>query len=502
MTVPIDALAHGMAVAATPENLAAAIIGALIGTAIGVLPGMSPTVAIALLLIPTAGMPPETGLILLGAVFFGTQYGDSMSAILMNVPSEAPAVVIALEGYEMTKRGRAGSALAVAAVGSFCGAVVGLIGLSLFAGAVSEFAFNFGPVEIAALTVFGMVTLTRITGAGLSSSLLAVGIGLAIPTIGIDPVTGIPRFTFGSSTLLQGVQFVPMVLGLVGMSELIEFAAGGTKVEVPTGRLRLRELWPRRQEWAECLPASLRGAVGGFIVGLIPGPALTMASFLAYRLERLVSRHRERFGTGVVAGVAAPKAADDAAVTGNLASLLTIGIPFSSVTAVLYAAFLLHNVHPGPLLVRQSPNVVWGLVVAMFVGNLALLVLNFPLVGVWVHLLRIPRPVLSAGLALLMLVGAFSLRSSALDMLVTALAGVGGYFLRRWGIDRTVVIVALVLGPLLETNVRESLALSGGDVLVFLNRPVSLVLLVVVAVVLIVPGGLKAIRRRTSNAVA
>lgn len=498
MFLDLGDVLEGLRVAVTPENILAAFAGALIGTAIGVLPGISPTVAIALLLVPTASLPPETGLIVLAAVFFGIQYGDSMSAILMNVPGEATAVVIAIEGFPLTKKGQGGPALAVAAVAAFIGGTIGLIGLTLFAPLVADLVFKFGPVEITALIALGLVALSRVAASRLPTALIAIGIGVVVSAVGLDPVTSQPRFTFDVSALYQGLGFIPLVLGLIGMSELIQSAVHGSATARAREHLRIGRMRVDRSTWKRSLKASGRGGGLGFGLGLVPGPSLTLASFAAYRVEKQISRHPERFGHGEYEGVAAPQAADEAAVCGNLATLLTIGIPFSPVTGVLYAGFLMHGVQPGPLLIENSPDVFWGLVAAMGIGNVALLVLNYPLAGLWVNLLRIPPPLLTAALSVIILVGSFSLRNSQLDMLVTAVAGVAGYLLHRAGIPRIVVILVLLLGPLAEQGIRQSMTLSGGDPSIFVTQPISAGFVAVMFAVLLLPAVLRrwAPRRR------
>lgn len=493
----LNSLLNGFGDALSPGALLAALLGALIGTAVGVLPGMSPTVAIAILLVPSVQLPGVDGLVLLAAVFFGTQYGDSLSAILMNVPSEAPAVVVARAGHPLARRGMAGPTLAIAACASFLGAIVGLLGLVLFARLLSDFVFNFGPVEVTALILFGLFALCRIADSSWPRLLVALGIGLIIPTVGLDPIETTSRFTLGLTSLLQGFSLVPVILGLIGMAELFEIALRPNARRPVKVRVGLRELMPERAQWRRATPAGLRGAVAGFVCGLIPGPTLSIASFASYRMERSLSRDRAEFDRGAIEGVAGPKAADDSAVSANIASLLTIGIPFTPVTGVLYAGFLLHGIHPGPLLIKDSPQTFWELVAAMAIGNLALLVLNFPMVGVWTQLLKIPQRFLAAVLALLILIGSFSLRSSSLDMLVTVLAGLLGYLLKRYGIDRIIVIVGLLLGPTLENGFRQSAGLSGGTLGIFLERPISLGLVVLTVLVIVVPAAVHLARWRT-----
>jgi putative tricarboxylic transport membrane protein len=495
----ITALLHGFGAAVEPSALLAALVGALIGTAIGVLPGMSPTVAVAILLVPSLKLNGVDGLVLLTSVFFGTQYGDSLSAILMNVPSEAPAAVIATSGYPLARKGLAGPTIAIAATASFIGAIVGLIGLAVFARLLSGFVYSFGPVEISALVLFGLVALVQITEGDWGTTLVALGIGLLIPTVGLDPITTVPRFTMGITSLLQGFQLVPVVLGLIGVAELLDLALSPTSRKPIRLEGGIRNMWPHRPHWRRALPASGRGSLMGFVLGLIPGPSLSLAAFASYRTERALDKSPESFSEGSMAGVAGPKSADDAAVSANIASLLTIGIPFTPVTGVLYAGFLLHGLHPGPSLIRDNPNQFWELVAAMAIGNLGLLILNFPLVGVWIQMLKIPPRFLAAILALLILIGAFSLRDSTLDMLVAVIAGVLGYVLKRMGINRIVLIVGVLLGPVLEDNYRQTIGLSGGDLGVFVQRPISATLLGLTLLVLIVPGLVKLLNKRRAN---
>jgi putative tricarboxylic transport membrane protein len=481
---PIAGLVYGFQVALTPENLAAALIGALLGTAVGILPGLGPTTVIALLLIPTISLPPETGLIMLGGIYYGTQYGDSMTAILMNVPSEAPSVVIGLDGYEMAKKGRAGVALAVAAIGAWVGASVGLLGLVLLAGVLAPAALAIGPSEYFALSLVGLVILARVSGGGLWRGLVALAIGLALPTVGQDPLSGFVRFGFGVADLMQGFSLVPVIMGLIGLSGILQLT--GTSKTLPRpARFSFREIFPSVAEWREAIPASLRGAVIGFVFGILPGPGTVLSTFVSYRLERRLSP--ERVGQGAVSAVAGPKAADDASVSGHLVPLMVLGIPFSSVTAILFAGILLHGIQPGPLLMGQHPEIFWGLVAAMYIGNLALLILNFPLVGMWMSILRIPQPILTALLVLLLLVGSYSLNNSFFDTLVLLGAGVLGYFLRSVELDRTLVVLGLVLGPLVEKNFRLALIISRGNPLVFASTWIDDVLWLLLVAFLVLP---------------
>ena len=489
---PLEGLAYGFSIALTPENFVAALVGALLGTAVGILPGMGPTVVLAILLVPTMSMKVETGLIMLGGIYYGTQYGDSMTAILMNVPSEAPSVVIGIDGYKIARKGRAGAALAVAAVGSFIGATIGLVGLTLIAGPLSQAALAFGPPEFFAITVVGLVILSRVSSASFSKGMVALGIGLALTTIGMEPFGGTERYTFGDPDLVLGVDLVPMVMGLVGMAEMLDIASKNAGLP-KAASIKYRDLMPSRQEWAKALPASLRGAVVGFFMGLLPGPTMTLSTFASYRLERKLAPGE--VGQGAIQAVAGPKSADDGSISGTLVPLMALGIPFTAVTAVLFAGLMLHGVTPGPDLIFDHPEIFWSLVAAMYIGNVALLILNFPLVGMWTSILKIPQPILSAMLLVLMLIGAYSLRNSNLDEMVLVLSGCLGYVMKQMNYERTLVILGLVLGSMLETNFGRSLQMSNVGAQIFFDRPIPDVLWAILVLVLLGPVALKVINR-------
>lgn len=479
---PFDGLIYGFGVALSPENLIAGVLGAFLGTAVGILPGLSPTVVLAILLVPTMNLKLETGLIMMGGIYYGTQYGDSLSAILMGVPSEAPSVVIGIDGYQMSKNGRSGPALSIAGVAAFIGATLGLIGMTVLSGPVSQWALAFGPPEYFVLCVVGFLILSRVSSGSLPKALVGLGIGLAMTTVGIDPFTGSPRFTFGQTELLDGIELVPAVMGIVGMAELIYITARAKGLPSPVG-ISVRELFPTKEEWRRAIPSSLRGAVIGFFMGMAPGPTSTLSTFASYRIEQRLAP--TEVGRGAPQAVAGPKSADDASIAGHLVPLLSLGIPFTPVAAILYAGFLLHGVTPGPQLLTERPEVFWGLVAAMYVGNVALLILNFPLVGLWVSVLRMPQPVLSAILVVLMLIGSYSLRNSMVDMAIVVVTGVLGYVMRQLNYERTLVILGLCLGPLAERSFSQSLQMSRYDPAIFFSRPIPQVcwfLLVVVFV--------------------
>jgi putative tricarboxylic transport membrane protein len=492
---PIEGLTLGFSVALAPTNVLAALLGALIGTFVGVLPGIGAVGAMALLLTATAGVKPEAALIMLAGIYYGAMYGGSTTSILLNVPGEAASVVTAIDGYRMAQKGRAGAALAVAAVGSFLAGTLGLVGLVVFAPPLAEFALSFGPPEYFAIALLGLFTLSRLAGGSLAKGLLVLALGLAVGTIGMEPISGVRRYTFGLVPLAQGIDIVPLAMGLYGMAEVLLVAerAGGLP-RVTT--VRLRELFPTRAEWRRALPATIRGTGLGFFIGLLPGPAPLLSSFAAYTLERRLSKHGAEFGRGAIEGVAGPESANNAATSGAMVPLLALGIPFAASPALLLAALMIHGVQPGPLLMQERPEVFWGVVASMYVGNLALLILNLPLVGVWVSLLRIPQPLLLASILLLMLVGTYSLNNSTLDLAVLVVSGMVGYALRKLDFDLAPMVLALVLGPVVEKTFRQSLFLGHGNVLIFLQRPIAAALLAVLLVVLAAPMVLARVRRR------
>lgn len=486
---PLGGLALGFAEASThPTVLVAAVIGVLLGTVVGVLPGMTPTATIAVLLTFTAHFSTETAFILLGGIYFGSQYGNSITAILLNIPSEAPSVVVARHGYRMTRRGRSGAALSGAAIGSFIGVAIGLVGLSLLAPTLSHVAVGFGPPEFFTITLVGLGALVVFMNRSGAKGVLSVCIGLALGTVGVDPISGLSRYTFGISGLLSGINLVPVAVGLFGMAELLR-RYGRTADDV----LRVpgfRELLPTREEWKRTGVSGTRGGIIGFILGSIPGPSLLMGVFGSYAVEEKLAKRK--YGTALEDGhielVAGPKGADDAAVSGALVPLLTLGLPFTPVTAMLFASLLLHNVHPGPLFIQDDPRVFWGLVVAMGIGNIVLLILNFPLVGLWVRILRVPEKYRFALLMLVMILGVYSLRYSFFDLWVLLASGICGLALVRWGFDRLLLLLALILGPPMETALRESLLLSRGNPLIFVTQPVSAGILGVFVVLMVIVG--------------
>ena len=491
---PVEGLVYGFGVALAPANLLACFVGVLIGTVVGVLPGIGPIGAMALLIPSTFALSPATALIMLAGIYYGAMYGGSTTSILVNVPGEAASVVTTLDGYQMARRGRAGAALTVAAMGSFVAGSLGVVGIVLSASWLADQALRFGPPEYFALSAMGLAILSRLSGGAVRMSLLMVGLGLALGTVGMEPISGVRRFTFGVLQLAQGIELVPVIMGLYGVAEVIVLAEEGLR-KADLARVRLRELFPTREEWGRSAMPIARGSVVGFVAGLVPGPAAVLSTFVSYALERRVSKTPERFGHGAIEGVAGPEAANNGATAGAMVPLLSLGIPFAPATAILLGALVIHGVQPGPLLMVQRPEVFWGVVASMYIGNLFLLVLNVPLVGVFVSILRLPQHVLSTLVLLLCLVGAYSLNNSPLDLWVLVGMGIVGWAFRKLAIDPAPLIVALVLGPFMENTLRQTLFMAHGDWRLLVFRPLSLALLLVGVLVLAAPPVVAALRR-------
>jgi putative tricarboxylic transport membrane protein len=495
---PLEGLAYGFVVALTPTNLFACFLGVLIGTIVGILPGIGPVGAMALLLPSTLTLQPATALIMLAGIYYGSMYGGSTTSILVNVPGEASSVVTALDGYQMTRNGRAGAALSVAAVGSFIAGSVGVVGIVLAASWLADQALRFGPPEYFALAVAGLLLLSRLSGGSVIHSLAMVAIGLALGTVGMEPISAVRRFTFGSTQLSQGIELVPVIMGLYGVAEVMLIAESGLR-KAHIASVRLRELLPTRAEWKLSAWPIARGSVVGFFTGLVPGPASVLATFISYTLERKLSKTPERFGKGAIEGVAGPEAANNGATAGAMVPLLSLGIPFSPATAILLGALVITGIQPGPLLISQRPEVFWGVIASMYVGNLILLILNLPLVSLFVSVLRMPQHVLATLVLLLCLVGAYSLNNSPLDLWVLVVFGIFGYVLRKLAIDPSPLVVALVLGPLMEKTLRQALFMERGNVLAFLGRPITLTLLLLGVIALIAPPLIRWLRPAPSS---
>ncbi len=462
----------GFSVAFQPQVLVYAFAGCIIGTLVGMMPGLGPLAGISLLLPATFGLNPIVAIVLLAGVYYGAMYGGSTTSILMRIPGEAASVMTCVDGYEMTKNGRAGPALAIAAIGSFFAGTVGVIGLMLLAPTLATFALRFGPPEYTALLLMGLFVLAYMSGGSMLKTLAMAIFGLLLGMIGIDIMSGYTRFSFGIVELGDGVGIVSVAVGLFGISEILLTAGNQDtpKVQKPT----LRELIPSKEEFRLSAGPIVRGSFLGFMIGIIPGSAHIISSFVSYGIERRMSKHPERFGNGAIEGVAGPESANNAAATGAFVPMLALGIPTSPVTAVMIAAIMIHGISPGPTLIQEQPELFWGFVASMYVGNLVLLILNLPMVGLFVNLLRIPYAYMYPCILAFCIVGVYSVSNSLIDVWIMLVMGGVGYVLRKFHYDLAPVALGLVLGPMLELSIRQSLALSGGEYAIFLERPIAL----------------------------
>ena len=492
-------LAEGFAVAAQPLNLMLAFVGVVIGTVVGMLPGVGPINAIAILIPITfaTDLPAASTLIMLAGIYYGSQYGNSISTILLNVPGTASAVVTAIDGHEMTKQGRAGPALAISAIASFMGGTLSVIGLVLFAPMLASWAIRFGPAEYFALMVLAISALASFAGKSMAKALASIAIGLLLATVGLDPQSAVPRFTFGQLQLFDGLDFVVVTIGLFAVSEMLVAIEETEKGRMVAGAVE--RVMVSLKELTQSAWTMVRGSILGFLVGVLPGAGGTIASFVAYTSEqRLVDRDLT-FGTGDIRGVAAPESANNAAATGAMIPLLTLGVPGSGTTAVLLGALLAMNVTPGPLLLENEPTLFWGLAASMYIGNIFLLVLNLPLVGLFVRMLQLPRWFLFPAVAALSFVAVYAVNSSAFDLILMAVFGVLGYLMRKLDFPLAPVILGLVLGPLMEKNLRRALALSDGDWHVLFSSPLAIALWIVAALGVLLPLFVRRLHRAESS---
>jgi putative tricarboxylic transport membrane protein len=474
----------GFSVALQPQVLMYAFIGCLIGTLVGMLPGVGPLAGISMLLPATFGLNPIIAVVLLAGVYYGAMYGGSTTSILIRLPGEAASVMTCVDGYEMTRQGRAGPALAIAAIGSFVAGTLGVLGLMLLAPTLASFALRFGPPEYTALLLMGLLVLAYMTGGSVAKTLAMAGFGLLLGMIGIDAMSGYTRFGFDIVELSDGIGIVPVAVGLFGVSEILLTAS--QKLPALPKNPSLRELLPSRAELKQSVGPIARGSVIGFLIGVIPGSAHIISSFVAYGIERRLSKTPERFGHGAIEGVAAPESANNAAATGAFIPMMALGVPTSPVTAVMLAAIMIHGIAPGPTLIAERPELFWGFVASMYVGNVVLLILNLPLVGLFVSLLRIPYAYLYPCILAFCILGCYSVSNSVVDVWIMLVMGGVGYVLRKFGFDLAPVALGLVLAPMLELSLRQSLAMSAGDYAIFFQRPISAVMLSVGLVMLLV----------------
>ena len=466
-------LLYGFSVSLTPVNLLHCFIGVFIGTLIGVLPGIGPVGAISLLLPITLHTSPVGAVIMLSGIYYGSMYGGSTTSNLLNIPGEAASVVTCMDGYQMARRGRAGPALGIAAFGSFIGGTISIVGLMIIAPPLAEAALNFGPPEYFSLMILGMTLLIYLTSGSIPKALMMGVLGLILGVIGIDPISGAQRFTFNVLELSDGIGLVPLVMGLFGISEVLLNVEQDLKREI--FQTKIRGLLPNLQDWRESAGPIARGSVLGFFLGVLPGGGALISSFVAYAMEKRISRTPEKFGQGAIEGVAGPETANNAATGGAFIPLLTLGIPANVVMAMLLGALMIHGMQPGPMLLQNHPKLFWGVVTSMYVGNGLLLLLNLPLIGLWVQVLKVPYRILFPLILLFCMIGSYSINCSHIDMLIMLVFGIVGYLMKKFDYEGAPLVLAYVLGPMLEMALRQSLTMANGSFSIFVTRPISAV---------------------------
>ncbi|MGW3343314.1 tripartite tricarboxylate transporter permease [Nonomuraea rubra] len=495
----LDNLIMGFGAALTPANLLWCFVGVLAGTVIGLLPGLGSTTGVAVLLPLTLSFEPLTALIMLAGIYYGAQYGGTITSVLISTPGEAASVVTAIDGYQMARKGRAGAALSIAAIGSFAAAIVSLVLLVAMAPPFAELALGFGPPENLAVMVLGLATIVSFSSAGGRLRGLAMAVlGILLATVGVDAATGLPRYTFGDVDLLSGLPFVQVMIGLFAVGEVLFQIRQGAAAPI---RARFKDLMITKAELSRSTGAIARGSVIGYLLGCLPGAGSTLASFLAYGVEKRVSRNRHEFGQGAIEGVAAPESANNAAANANFVPTLALGIPGGATTAVLLGAFMMYGIQPGPLLFEEQPELVWGLLASFFLGNVMLLVLNLPLAPMFAQLLRIPYGYMYPLILVTSFVGAYSIDNNMFSVWVVFVFGLVGYFMKKFDLPMAPLVLGLVVGALFEKALVQTSAMGGGDLTIILTRPIALVVFLLAALLLAGPSLLKLIPRRQKETV-
>jgi putative tricarboxylic transport membrane protein len=471
-------LALGFSVALSPSILLYAFAGCLVGTLVGVLPGVGPLAGISLLLPATFGLDATRAIVMLAGIYYGAMYGGSTTSILMRIPGEAASVMTCIDGYAMARRGRGGAALAIAAVGSYVAGTVSIVGLMILAPPLAAFALRFGPPEYLSLLLLGLFVLAYMSSGSMVKSLAMAAFGLLLGMVGIDQMSGYFRFAYGVVELGDGLGVVPVAVGLFGVAEIL--ATAGQSAPPSVIKPRLRELLPSAAEWRQSGGPIARGTVLGFLVGILPGSAHVISSFVSYAVEKRLSKRPQDFGHGAVAGVAGPESANNAATSGAMVPMLALGVPSGPIPAVMLAAMMVHGVSPGPMLIQQQPALFWGFVASMYVGNVVLLILNLPLVGLFVNILRVPYPYLYPAILVFSTLGVYAVNGSVVDVWIMVVMGLLGWLLRKLDFETAPIVLGVVLAPMIELSLRQSLAMSDGQYGIFLQRPISAVLLAVV----------------------
>ncbi|OGA46643.1 MAG: transporter [Betaproteobacteria bacterium RIFCSPLOWO2_12_FULL_62_13] len=486
----MDTLAHiinGFAVCLQPINLWYTFLGVFLGTIIGVLPGIGPSATIALLIPVTFGMNPTSALIMMAGVYYGSKYGGSTTAILIRTPGEAASVMTSIDGYEMARKGRAGAALAVSAIGSFIAGTIGVVALTLFAVPLTSMALKFGPAEYFTLMLFAMTAVSSLTGKSPAKGMLSTIFGLMIATIGIDLQSGQPRYTMGVAEFQDGVGFIVVVVGLFAVAEVFRGMEGLFHGTAPKMIKISGKLWLTREEWKRSIGPIWRGGIIGFIIGVLPGAGGTIASILSYTTEKRLSKHPDEFGKGAIEGVAGPESANNSDTAGALVPLLTLGVPGGGATAVMLGAFIMYGIQPGPLLFQNRPDLVWGLVDSMYIGNIMLLILNLPLIGLFVRLLYIPSGILYPLIVAISVIGAYGINGSTLDLYLILFFGVVGYIFEKVDIPVAPLVLSLVLGGMMEQSFRQAMTISGGNPKIFVGSVITVTLIVLSLISIALP---------------
>jgi putative tricarboxylic transport membrane protein len=496
----LNPVINGFAVVLEPTNLLYCLIGVVIGMLIGVLPGLGPAATIAILLPLTYNVEPVTAIIMLAGIFYGAQYGGTITSVLLRLPGEASSVVTVFDGYQMAKQGRAGTALGLASIGSFVGGTAAIIGLTFLAPLVASFALDFGPPEYTALALLGILLVATISNGSKAKALIAAALGLLLATVGRDIFTGESRFTFGSLQLADGIDFVPIAMGIFGLGEILyNLEERHRAAKAPS---KVTNVWPSRSDLKQASGAIGRGSVLGFFLGILPGGGATIASMASYAMEKKRAKQPERFGKGAPEGVAGPETANNAAATSSFIPLLTLGIPANATMALMFGALLIQGVTPGPQLVEQNPDLFWGVVNSMYIGNILLLIMSLPLVGIFVKILRVRAAILAPVTALITLLGAYTINNSMFDVTLVVVFGIIGYLMKKFGFEPGPLVLAFVLGELLESSMRRSLLVFGGDPTGFFGRPISATLLVVFVLVAVLPAIRSGIAKRKRSSTA
>jgi putative tricarboxylic transport membrane protein len=491
----LSQLLAGFAIALSPYNLLWCLVGVTVGTAIGVLPGLGPALTIALLLPLTYKVDATAAFILFAGIYYGAMYGGSTTSILLNTPGESATIVTAMEGNKMARRGRAGAALATAAIGSFVAGTIGTIGLTFLAEPVVDFALKFGPAEYFSLMVLAFVTVSAVLGTSAVRGLTALAVGIFLGLIGIDLQTGQPRFTFGLTELLDGINVIVVAVGLFAVGETLHLAAQRHRSNAEVLEVK-DSIWMSREDWARSWKPWLRGSVIGFPIGAMPAGGAEVPTFLSYFIEKRLAKKPEEFGQGAIEGVAGPEAANNASAAGVLVPMLALGLPTSATAAIMLSAFQSYGINPGPLLLQQQSGLVWALIASLYIGNVMLLVLNLPMIALWVKMLKIPEPLLYGGILVFATVGTYGISQSWIDLVLLYLMGAMGFLMRRFDFPTAPVIIGMILGPLAEQEFRRAMTISEGDVLIFVQKPLSLTLLLLALFALIGPR-LWALARKT-----